>query len=263
MLRRCAIAVTPYYARLFRVRFFLVCLLIATAVAQRAPTGPQPLPTNLDPLRRTATIYSTLPGTGVLVFTVYNERKGVHLDRQALLKLVSPSSQSPVWQTTLEDTSQGVFANLAYGNYNVEVSAVGYLSSQREVQVPNSLSPRRAAPRSRRNQSRCVRPGVVPESAETSQARDFRLAVWQFQRSAEATRRSPPAIAIKPRSELSSWVFVFSEKGLRPGRNLSGRGRESKPSQRSGTHPLRPNRAGTAGLSCCTIRAGAGRAGGR
>jgi len=72
---------------------------------------------------------------------VYNERKGTHLDRQALLKLVSPSSQSPVWQTTLEDTSQGVFANLAYGNYNVEVSAVGYLSTQKEVQVPNSLSP--------------------------------------------------------------------------------------------------------------------------
>ena len=89
-------------------------------------------------LRRTATIYTTLP---VLVFTVYNERKGTHLDRQALLKLVSPGSQSAVWQTTLEDTSQGVFANLAYGNYNVEVSAVGYLSSRKEVQVPNSLAP--------------------------------------------------------------------------------------------------------------------------
>jgi len=133
----------PYVGRLFCVRFFLACLLTTTAIAQRdISTGPpQPLPTNLDPLRRTATIYSTLPGTGVLVFTVYNERKGAHLDRQALLKLVSPSSQSPVWQTTLEDTSQGVFANLAYGNYNVEVSAVGYLSTQKEVQVPNSLSP--------------------------------------------------------------------------------------------------------------------------
>ena len=133
----------PYVGRPFCVRFFLACLLTTTAIAQRdISTGPpQPLPTNLDPLRRTATIYNTLPGTGVLVFTVYNERKGTHLDRQALLKLVSPSSQSPVWQTTLEDTSQGVFANLAYGNYNVEVSAVGYLSTQKEVQVPNSLSP--------------------------------------------------------------------------------------------------------------------------
>ncbi len=143
MLRRRAIPPMPYVGRLFCVRFFLACLLTTTAIAQRdISTGPpQPLPANLDPLRRTATIYSTLPGTGVLVFTVYNERKGTHLDRQALLKLVSPSSQSPVWQTTLEDTSQGVFANLAYGNYNVEVSAVGYLSSQKEVQVPNSLAP--------------------------------------------------------------------------------------------------------------------------
>lgn len=133
----------PYSARLFCIRFFLACLLMtATAIAQGGvPAGPQPMERNLDPLRRTATIYTTLPGTGVLVFTVLNERKGVHLDRQALLKLVSTSSQSAIWQTTLEDTSQGVFANLAYGNYTVEVSAVGYLSSRKEVQVPNSLAP--------------------------------------------------------------------------------------------------------------------------
>jgi tetratricopeptide (TPR) repeat protein len=143
MLRRRAIAVMSYFARLFCVRFFLACLLTATAIAQRdISTGPpQPLPANLDPLRRTATIYSTLPGTGVLVFTVYNERKGGHLDRQALLKLVNPKSQTAIWQPTLQDTSQGVFANLAYGIYNVEVSAVGYLSAQKEVEVPNSLSP--------------------------------------------------------------------------------------------------------------------------
>src|ERR1035441_7985237 len=33
------------------------------------------------------------PGTGVLVFTVYAERKGAQLDRQALLKLVNLDNQ--------------------------------------------------------------------------------------------------------------------------------------------------------------------------
>jgi len=142
MLRRRAIVVVPSFARHLRVRFFLACLLTATAIAQRGtPTRPQPFGDSEDPHRRVVTTYNTLPGTGVLVFTVYNERKGVHLDRQALLKLVSPSSQSAIWQTTLEDTAQGVFANLAYGIYNVEVSAVGYLSTQKEVQVSDSLGP--------------------------------------------------------------------------------------------------------------------------
>ena len=144
MFRRCTIPIHRA-ARLFSVRLLLPCLLASVAVAQRgAGSGvaePQLLsgPDNVD--LHIVTSYETTPGTAVLIFAVSAERKGVHLDRQALLKLVSPSSQSPVWQTTLEDTSQGVFANLAYGNYNVEVSAVGYLSSQREVQVPNSLSP--------------------------------------------------------------------------------------------------------------------------
>jgi tetratricopeptide (TPR) repeat protein len=76
----------------------------------------------------------------VLVFTVFAETTRVHLDRQALLRLVNLSNQTATWQTT-EDASQGVFTNIPFGSYAVEASAVGYLSTHKEVQVMNSLRP--------------------------------------------------------------------------------------------------------------------------
>jgi tetratricopeptide (TPR) repeat protein len=91
-------------------------------------------------LRDFSTSYDTAPGTGVIVVNVSAEKSNSHLDRQALLKLVNLASQTATWQTT-EDTSQGVFTNIPYGNYDVEVSAVGYLTAHRELQVMSSLRP--------------------------------------------------------------------------------------------------------------------------
>lgn len=76
----------------------------------------------------------------MLIFTVFSERSSAHLDRQALLKLVNMKDHSATWQTT-EDQSQGVFTNVPYGDYDVEISAVGYVSAHRELQVMNSLRP--------------------------------------------------------------------------------------------------------------------------
>ncbi len=131
--RRCAV-VMHSFARLLCVQFFLACLLTAPAIAQRGGLN------DPRPLQDVSTSYNTAPGTGVLVFTVHAERSTVHLDRQALLKLVNLTNQSATWQTT-EDTSQGVFTNIPYGSYAVEVSAVGYLSTHKELQVTNSLRP--------------------------------------------------------------------------------------------------------------------------
>src|SRR5580700_8636338 len=130
---RCA-TVTSLSARLFCAPVFLVCLLGATGVAQRGGLNdPQPV----NPV---SVSYNTAPGTGVLIFTVSAERGNVHLDRQALLKLVSLPSQSATWQTS-EDNSQAVFTNVPYGTYDVEVSAVGYLTAHKQMQVMVSLRP--------------------------------------------------------------------------------------------------------------------------
>src|SRR5438105_3812121 len=80
--------------------------------------------------------YITAPGTGVVVATVYSEKMGALLDRQVLLQLLNRSTHLATWQTTeevvlggLQDrVSQAGFTNVAYGDYDLEVSAVGYLS---------------------------------------------------------------------------------------------------------------------------------------
>jgi tetratricopeptide (TPR) repeat protein len=106
------------------------------ALAQRSDT--------LDPsgevLENRTPAFNTAAGTGVILVKVSSEKSINHLDRQALLKLVNRESQSATWQTT-EDTSEGVFTNIPYGSYDIEISAVGYLPAHRELQVMNSLRP--------------------------------------------------------------------------------------------------------------------------
>ncbi len=132
MLRHSAIRFASSALPLF-ASLFLGCFVPAAAFAQsHLDRDSQPM--------TVVTTYDTPPGTGVIVFTVYAERKGVHLDRQALLRLVNPTSQAATWQTT-EDTSRGVFTGIPFGSYDVEVSAVGYLSTHKEVQVVDSLGP--------------------------------------------------------------------------------------------------------------------------
>jgi tetratricopeptide (TPR) repeat protein len=122
-------------ARLFCVAFALGALSSATSMAQSVDLRDNP-----GALLTLPTYYSTTAGTGMLVFTVSAERASVHLDRQALLKLVNVANQTTTWQTT-EDTSKGVFTNIPFGSYTVDVSSVGYLSAHKDVQVANSFGP--------------------------------------------------------------------------------------------------------------------------
>ena len=131
---------------LFCAMFLATCLLFSNAVAQTAGDMLNGQGSHRDQIA-TARSYSTAPNTGVLIFAVFAERHGTSLHRQALLKLVNLANQSPIWQTT-ENTSQGpydesgslgVFTDIPYGNYNVEVSAVGYLSSHKELTVGSTM----------------------------------------------------------------------------------------------------------------------------
>ena len=142
---RCAILLIPS-ARLACTSLLLGCLLSTALSAQSAGDMLNGQGSHRDQIA-TARSYSTAPNTGVLIFSVFAERHGASLDRQALMKLVNLTSQSPLWQTT-EDTSQGpydqsgalgVFTDIPYGNYDVEVSAVGYLSTHKELTVGSTM----------------------------------------------------------------------------------------------------------------------------
>ncbi|MFZ1918294.1 MAG: tetratricopeptide repeat protein [Terriglobales bacterium] len=60
------------------------------------------------------------------------------LDRQSVVKSVNQHDQTEVWQTT-DDKSQVVFL-LPFGHYEFEVSAVGYLSEKKDLQIYGSYS---------------------------------------------------------------------------------------------------------------------------
>lgn len=56
------------------------------------------------------------------------------LDRQSVVKLYDKNRDKTLWQTT-EDDSRATFGGLAIGEYDVEVSAAGYLSKHKDMQV--------------------------------------------------------------------------------------------------------------------------------
>lgn len=135
---RSRVVFTSNLTRPFYAGFLLSCLLISSLQAQR-PSSPDPTTTPGN-LTETLSSYLTRPGTGVLVLSVFAERTTSRLDRQALLTLVNLADHSAVWTTT-EDNAKGVLADIPYGRYDLEVSAVGYLSSHKEVVVNDSMRP--------------------------------------------------------------------------------------------------------------------------
>jgi tetratricopeptide (TPR) repeat protein len=74
----------------------------------------------------------------VLVLTVYGENHKV-LDRQSVIKLENTSTHSTMWQTTT-DKSEAYFVDLSVGQYEMEVSAVGYLTVHKPYSVGSAYT---------------------------------------------------------------------------------------------------------------------------
>lgn len=83
--------------------------------------------------------YKTTGGTQLFV-TVFAESTKNRLDRQSLVKLTNQTNQSVSWQTTA-DKSQAGFGDIPFGHYDVEVSAIGYLTAHKEFQVVTATVP--------------------------------------------------------------------------------------------------------------------------
>jgi len=115
----------------------LLLVTSALTAAGQNPTATGLMVNGPDSLRgRTATIgtYLTAPGTGAIAVNVFAERNGTRLDRQAVLKLIDRTTQKALWATT-DGRAQGMFTNISYGTYDLEVSAVGFLGARKEVLI--------------------------------------------------------------------------------------------------------------------------------
>ncbi|MGB8985637.1 MAG: tetratricopeptide repeat protein [Candidatus Sulfotelmatobacter sp.] len=109
-------------------------LLAATLSAQRGDvfnaTGAT---TNLTPS------YDSRGGGTVLLLTVFAGNDKKRLDRQSVVKLTNQTTQTVSWQTTT-DQSVASFGDMPFGHYDIEVSAVGYITGHKEIEVISSIN---------------------------------------------------------------------------------------------------------------------------
>lgn len=117
----------------------LVCALIANALAQIPPNAPgeaSRVPKYVPGLSS----YATTPGTGVFIFHVFAEKAGARVEGPVRLDLTNLANHIGVFQT-IEGDTEGVFINMEFGNYEIEVSALGYLSARQQLQVVSTMHP--------------------------------------------------------------------------------------------------------------------------
>jgi tetratricopeptide (TPR) repeat protein len=109
---------------LFIGTVFLLHLLTVLAFTQRIE-------------RETKTSYQARDGEALVIISVFAENGRNHLDRQSVIKMTNEITKNVTWQTTDDNSEAAV--GLLFGKYEIEISAVGYLSQKKEVQANNTL----------------------------------------------------------------------------------------------------------------------------
>ncbi len=117
----------------------VVCALIGNAPAQIPPNSPGQA--SRDPKYVPGlSSYATAPGTGVFIFHVFAAKPGARVGAPVRLDLTNLANHIGLFQT-IEGDTEAVFINIEFGNYEIEASALGYLSTRQEVQVVSTMHP--------------------------------------------------------------------------------------------------------------------------
>jgi tetratricopeptide (TPR) repeat protein len=107
---------------------FLLCFLAVQASAQGGRSSSPPPGSTA-----TTTLYQVQSDEKLVRVFAYAEDGKAHLDRQSVIKITDLSTHSVKWQATDEKSEAAL--GLPFGNYEIEISAVGYLSERKEFQV--------------------------------------------------------------------------------------------------------------------------------
>jgi hypothetical protein len=113
---------------LFIGTVFLLPLLAVMASAQSQGVSIE---------RDTKASYQARDGEALVIISVFAENGRNHLDRQSVVKMTNEITKNVIWQTT--DGNSEAAVGLLFGKYEIEISAVGYLSQKKEVQANNTL----------------------------------------------------------------------------------------------------------------------------
>lgn len=112
--------------------------LLAVFASGQQPSGPPP-----DLFNGMGASTSTTWGVGghggtIVRVTVYAENSKTRLDRQSVVKSTNQTVHTVSWNTTDERSEASV--ELPFGKYEIEISAVGYLSEQKELQTVGAFN---------------------------------------------------------------------------------------------------------------------------
>ena len=118
-----------------RVAIFLCLLLVCVPPLIAQQQRPDPLSSPFSPLSNTQGLQSQ---GAVLFLTVLGPKHEI-LDRQSVVKIENKATHSIFWQTTA-DQSQAQFGDLGIGQYQIEASAVGYLTATKSYPVVSNYT---------------------------------------------------------------------------------------------------------------------------
>jgi len=150
----------------------------------------------------------------VLLLTVFAESSKVRLDRQSVVKLDNQNTHTVTWQTTT-DTSEAAFGDLPFGRYDVEVSAVGYLTEHKELEVISAFNTLRLEVILHRDPE-AVELGVADAAMPPKARKEVKRAVSALKSAnfSEANKRLDAAYKLAPSNPDLNFLlgYLFYEK---------------------------------------------------
>lgn len=122
----------------------LICQLFAVVAARGQVLAPAAGggQGNIELRMNDVNINTTCDEFSRLVVTVVNDDNNTKLDRQSVVKLHDLKRDITTWQTTSND-SQITFCNIDFGDYEIDTTAVGYITDHRQWHLAGTVQERK------------------------------------------------------------------------------------------------------------------------
>jgi tetratricopeptide (TPR) repeat protein len=116
--------------------------LCTIANPARGQVGGSAGPGNIELRMNDVALNTTCDEFSRLVVTVVNDDNKTKLDRQSVVKLHDLKRDITTWQTTSND-SQITFCNIDFGDYEIDTTAVGYITDHRQWHLAGTVQERK------------------------------------------------------------------------------------------------------------------------
>jgi tetratricopeptide (TPR) repeat protein len=144
-----------------------------------------------------------------LIVAVFDDNKS-RLDRQAVVKLHDRVRDTETWQTTSEE-SASMFCNVDLGDYDVEASAVGYVTGHSDLRIPPAPPLNSRLEILLRKDPTAVELGGAIDAIPDRERKDANRAVYELKSGnlKDAQKRLERIYKIAPSSSQVNFLFGY------------------------------------------------------